>query len=415
MLSIAALSIAGIGVLATGFRAFRTNQHKEQTHRITYPQNQTIPVPQKKKSWQRIHNHIETVDTSLEKLKAALPQGDQGQRCPAATQKEINQLLSISSASMAMSAVGVLLYPPLTLLTLPALVYITIPVWRDAYRSLFYKREVDFYVLHSVAQLSLMLTGHFFLTALDYTFFYIAEKLVSRTQDQAKESLTQVFSDQPRFVWLLHDGVEIETPVENLMVGDQLAVTAGQMIAVDGTIMHGHAYIDQQILTGEAQAVEKEAGDKVFAGTLILQGKIRILVEKTGKETLAAEIDDLLQRTTDFKSGVHLKGQALANRSALPLLVLGAVALPLAGRVRAITVLFSGIGDTIRISAPVSVLNFLRLSSNEGILIKDGRVLELLSKVDTIVFDKTGTLTQEIPYVGAVYTTFGTTENQVLN
>uniref|UniRef100_UPI001177FC2D HAD-IC family P-type ATPase n=1 Tax=Candidatus Entotheonella palauensis TaxID=93172 RepID=UPI001177FC2D len=75
---------------------------------------------------------------------------------------------------------------------------------------------------------------------------------------------------------------------------------------------------------------------------------------------------------------------------------------------------FSGIGDTIRISAPVSVLNFLRLSSNEGILIKDGRVLELLSKVDTIVFDKTGTLTQEIPYVGAVYTTFGTTENQVL-
>lgn len=345
---------------------------------------------------------------------AWLPQSESGRLSKDEAEREINRLLSLSVGGLALSVVGAVAFSAANLVVFPLIVYVTIPIWRGALESLVQERKVNFYVLYGVAQLALIVTGQYFLAALDHALFFVAEKLVNRTQEHAKTSLISVFAEQPRSVWMLHNNTEIEVPVDRLKPGDWVVVAAGQIIGVDGTVTEGYATVDQHILTGESRPVEKNRGEEVFAGTVVLQGRIVVQAEKTGAETVAAQVGQLLERTTDYRVGVQLKGEAMADQTALPLLALGALALPVVGRVGSTAVLFSGIGDTIRVTAPTSVLNFLRLISQEGILVKDGRALELLVDVDTFVFDKTGTLTQDEPHVGAIHTVGAMAEDDLL-
>ena len=94
----------------------------------------------------------------------------------------------------------------------------------------------------------------------------------------------------------------------------------------------------------------------------------------------------------------------MTNQGASPTLALSALALPFLGSAGALAALNVGFGYHMRIIAPLSVLNYLSIASWKGILIKDGRSMEVLSQVDTVVFDKTGTLTEEVPTVGQIYT-----------
>ena len=98
----------------------------------------------------------------------------------------------------------------------------------------------------------------------------------------------------------------------------------------------------------------------------------------------------------------------------MPTLVLSAFTLRFLGTRSAATVLLSSFGGQMRVIAPISILNFLKIASEKGILVKDGRALEALQKIDTVVFDKTGTLTHEQPYVGTIMTCGSQTENEIL-
>jgi len=305
-------------------------------------------------------------------------------------------------------------YTPLVLLSLPGLVYGTVPIWKQAYKALFYEKKVKAALLNSIALPGMILSGYFFVATLSYVLYYISEKLLLKTKDRSIKSLTHIFGEQPQVVSILTDGVEIEIAFEALQVDDIVVVHAGQSIPVDGKIVNGYGSIDQRMLTGESQPAEKWMGERVFAATLLLEGKLDIQVEKAGQETVAAKIGDVLRHTTDFKSDVQLKGEKLADQSTLPILCLSALALPL-GNMAALTVLNADIGDTVRLVTPLSVLNFLQLASQKGILIKDGRALELLNEVDTVVFDKTGTLTLEQPHVGNIYTCNEMNENELLS
>ncbi|NJP07156.1 MAG: HAD-IC family P-type ATPase, partial [Chloroflexaceae bacterium] len=186
------------------------------------------------------------------------------------------------------------------------------------------------------------------------------------------------------------------------------------MISIDGTIVAGIASIDQHMLTGESQPADKEIGDPVFASTMVVSGRIAMTVERAGQDTVAARIGTILQQTADFKLSIQSRGERVADITAPPTLLLGALALPLLGVEAALAVLFSSLGYNMRIIAPLSLLNYLQITAHSGILIKDGRSLELLKKVDTVVFDKTGTLTLEQPNVCQIYSWNGYTEEQLL-
>lgn len=107
---------------------------------------------------------------------------------------------------------------------------------------------------------------------------------------KAKQQLTSVFDKHPEHVWVWVDGIEIQVAFDSLKVDDIVVVHAGEMIPADGAITEGTATVDQHVLTGEAQPIEKETGDKMFSSTLMLSGKILFKVEKAGSETTVAKI-----------------------------------------------------------------------------------------------------------------------------
>ncbi|NJL60082.1 MAG: hypothetical protein HC887_11045 [Desulfobacteraceae bacterium] len=178
---------------------------------------------------------------------------------------------------------------------------------------------------------------------------------------------------------MVQDKIEVEVPFERVKAGDIIAVNAGEYIPTDGMIVSGVASIDQHQLTGEAQPAERTVGDSVFAGTVVLSGRLRIRVEKAGKDTVIAQLGEILNRTADFKTSIQSRGQYIADQAVIPTLILGAAALPL-GMSRTIAILNSGFGYNMRLIAPIGMLNFLNIASQEGILIKDGTIFGIIAK-----------------------------------
>ncbi|MEK7991674.1 MAG: heavy metal translocating P-type ATPase, partial [Thiotrichaceae bacterium] len=283
-------------------------------------------------------------------------------------------------------------------------------MFRDFKRGHF----ISTYLVSTILMIGMIATGQLILAAMAGLLGGFLVKLMRRTEQNSQQQLINVFAGHPNQVWLERDGVEIQIGFDGLQIGDVVIVHAGEVIPVDGKIKVGSASIDQHVLTGESEPVDKGIGEDVFASTLVLAGKINIQVETAGEETVAANIGRVLNNTSDYKDTLMLRGRKIAD-SLLPIeLGLGAVTLVALGPIPAMGVLWSGLGYRMIMNGPISVLNYLQILARKGILIKDGRVLESLSKVDTVVFDKTGTLTQEQPTITAVHLFADYDESQIL-
>lgn len=318
-------------------------------------------------------------------------------------EKELNRNLAYSGATMATVLAARAFWPPLFLIALGLAAYmIRIPA-RRAYTALTREKRVKLPVLVTLNLAGTWLGGYFVVGGLGLMVFFLSEKLVVITRDRSYKSLINIFGQQARTVWALIDGVEVEIPFERLHEGDLIVVHAGQTVPADGVIVEGLATVDQHALTGESQPIEKGVGDPVFGATVALGGKIHVRIEKTGRETVAAQIGEILNRTTGYQMSIESKGLELAHALALPTLVLGSLAWPLVGYEAMIAILGASIGLNVKITGPIAMLNFLNIASTQAILVKDGRSLELLHTVDTVIFDKTGTLTLEQPHVVGVH------------
>ena len=323
---------------------------------------------------------------------------------PSAAEQQADSQLRFALTMLGVTAVGRLAFPPLLLLDLPAVLFIAWQNGRYAYQAWQQKGQITAEFVDLGIAAGIIASGYYGLAFGAFAMTALCRKLLARTEDQSRQSLINVFGQQPRTVWVLVDGVEVEVPFAQLQAGDTLIAGAGQLIAADGIISDGAASVDQHILTGEAKPVEKGIGDGVFAGTLVLMGKILIQVEKAGAATTAAQIGAILNQTIDYKQQIESRSVALSNAAALPTLAISAVALPFVGVNGALGVLESAVGYGLRLTGPIGMLNYLRAAAQQGILIKDGRSLELLKTIDTVVFDKTGTLTQEQPQIHAIHT-----------
>jgi Cu2+-exporting ATPase len=327
---------------------------------------------------------------------------------------QINKNIILSAGLIVLTTAGALGYPLLILLSIPGFVYLSVPIWRRGYYELFNRRKIGAAVLDSVIAVVMLYLKYFFASALFFTLYYVSRKILLKTEDSSRQSLINIWGETPQSVWIERSGVEVEIAFDKLEIGDVVVINAGETIPVDGVVEKGIGNVDQHILTGESQLAEKIDGDRVFASTILLSGKLHIRVDKAGTETVAAKIGDILNNTTDYKSSLQARGEKMAEKSALPTLVGGIVTLPVLGAQSAATILLSSFGAQMRVAAPISVLNFLKIASEQGILVKDGRALETLHSIDTVVFDKTGTLTQEQPYVKAAHACHLQTENEIL-
>ena len=223
----------------------------------------------------------------------------------------------------------------------------------------------------------------------------LCQKFEFLTQTVTRHNLTHLLGEQPSTVWVVKDDVEIEIPFEQLHLGDVVLLTAGQPVPVDGVVVQGTATVDQHRLTGESQPVEKVAGDSVLAATLVLGGNIRVRVEKTGAETAAAHIGDVLNRTVE-RQQIRLADQFKSvEKYRWPMLAGGALGWLVRGPATGAAMLGCNFMLTQIPLRLLTLLNGLGTGAERGILIKDGRALDRLTTIDTVVFDKTGTLTLE--------------------
>lgn len=290
-------------------------------------------------------------------------------------------------------------------------------VW--TYQGIKQARRLKMEHLFVVFLVGVWLSGYFIIGGLSFLLFNLIKKLTLQSQDQTRKEIINILGKQPHLVWVLQDGVEIEIPFERLQVGDILVVQAGQMIPVDGTIMQGEAAIDQHRLTGESQPLEAGAGNLVLAATVVLSGRVEIKVEKTGQATLASQIEDILANTLEHHHKIETRGEEIADRWVVPSLVVTGLTGATLGLQSAVAVLSNMPGLDMTLLGPMSLLIYLNLASRHHILIKDGRSLELLQKVDTVIFDKTGTLTLDQPQIKTVHLSAGLgahiTQNSVLS
>ncbi len=259
------------------------------------------------------------------------------------------------------------------------------------------------YLVGLAMLLGMIATGHLLLAACTGVMSSFFAGLINRLEDSSEQQLISVFSGHPEHVWLLRDGMEIQVDFHSLQAGDRLVVNAGEVIPADGRIESGEGQIDQHLLTGESQPVEKAAGDTVFASTLLLSGRLTIAVSSAGNDTMAAKIGNILNQTRSYKDNLIIRGRKVADRLLPVEMGLSAITLPLLGPNAAIAVLWANLGGNMAPLGSLSVLTYLQILSRHNILVKDGRVFELLRQVDTVVFDKTGTLTLEQPVVGQIY------------
>ncbi len=316
--------------------------------------------------------------------------------------QEVNRDLMLSAGALGLALAGSV-YPPLYMLGIATLLYlgrnIFRLIWRDFQRGNFF----NVYILMMAPFLGMIATGHLALAAFASVLGDFIVKILEKVEENSQKHLINVFAGHPVQVWLEKDGVEIQVDFKTIQPGDVVIVNAGEIIPVDGVIETGLANIDQHILTGESQPVERAPGDKVFAATLLLSGRIRVLVETAGEETVAAGIGLILNNTQSYKDNLVIRGKKMADSFVPAQIGLTAITLAALGPTSAVAVLWSSLASRMILYGPLSVLNYLQIFSRQGILIKDGRVLESLRQVDTFVFDKTGTLTLEQPVIGKIH------------
>ncbi len=338
-----------------------------------------------------------------------LPQTTRTQNTPPAAfkLKDYHQDKSLNKGFIA----AVSAFTLATLAPLPFFRTIALPLVVYAFKDLYYnvyqrlkQGKVNAHTLVAITISGLLfITGGLLFASMISVLFLSSVKLSAMLTNKSRQNIQDIFEKTPEQVWLVLNDVETQVPYEQIKAGDIVVAHAGSPIPVDGTIIEGCATIDQHVLTGESQPVEKAVGDGVFSSTILLSGKIYIKVEHAGADTTVAKITQILNDTVDFKSNLQMRSERISQDLVLPTLISSGLAIPLLGMHSALAVVNSHPKEKIAVVAPISTLNFINIALKNNILIKDGRALELLNTVDTVVFDKTGTLTVDCPTVGKIH------------
>ncbi len=233
----------------------------------------------------------------------------------------------------------------------------------------------------------------------------VGDLILEQTQDRARSAISKLMkldADEAFRVVAGEDGAEavVKVAATKLVVGDRIVVEAGCSVAADGVIVRGVASIDEKALTGESIPRERRTGDRVLAATVVLEGQIVVLVDRTGRDTTAAKIVQILEGAGAKPMTLQRETEKTADRLVLPTIGLAGGAAMFAQQIdRMTSVLITDFGTGIRIAVPTSALTAMTLAARQGVLVKGAQYLERLAKADAIVFDKTGTLTSGSPEV----------------
>lgn len=221
------------------------------------------------------------------------------------------------------------------------------------------------------------------------------------------------------------DGAEEEIGLDAVAVGDRLRVRPGEKIPVDAVVVEGRSAVDESMVTGESMPVTKEVGTKVIGGTLNQSGALIVTTEKVGRDTMLAQIVQLVAEAQRSRAPI----QRLADEVAawfVPAVIAVAILAFAAwsifgpeprfsyGLIAAVAVLIIACPCALGLATPMSIMVGVGRGAQAGVLIKNAEALERMEKIDTLVVDKTGTLTEGKPAVTAIAPAEGLSETDVL-
>ena len=308
-------------------------------------------------------------------------------------------VLPVSSLALALLA-GPLSLPPLAV---AAFILVAARLsFKRAWEGLREERRINVDALDALAVAIHSLEGFLVGPALMISMIEGGEAVRDATQRIAHSASTDLLASLQADVRRLDDsgGEEVIASTE-VEPGDRLVFYPGDSIPVDGEVEKGEVSFDVVKLTGESVPRHAEAGDEVLAGFILLEGTLIMRATAVGEHTRIGQITAMIDSAPVFDTRVGNVAARIANRFVLPTLALAGVSLLLsAGNLaQAASLLMFDLGTGLRVSVPTAIMAALTRAGSQGLLIRSGRALELLTDVDVVVFDKTGTLTQGHPSV----------------
>lgn len=278
-----------------------------------------------------------------------------------------------------------------------------IPLVIRAGESLRYK-IISIESLVSLAVVGAFVIGEYNEAGIVVWLFTFGDWLEEITLNKTRQSIRELTALAPQTALRIngHQAPE-EIDIDEVEPGDQLLVKTGSQIPVDGLVVAGDGHVNEASLTGESVPVHKRVQDSVSAGTILTSGTLTVVTEQVGEDTIFGKLIELVENAQDSQT----QTQRLIDRFSqfyTPLVLVLAILVGLISRdlSLAITVLVLGCPGALVIGVPVSTVAGIGTAAKKGIMVKGGKVLESLRKVDTLVFDKTGTLTVGKPQVETV-------------
>jgi len=273
------------------------------------------------------------------------------------------------------------------------------PLIRHAYKDL-KARAITAEVFMALGVAAATAIGEFRSAAIIALFMLIAEFIDSFTMEKSRKAIKDLIDTAPKTARIKKGETEIEIPIEGVKKGDIVVVKPGEKIPVEGIIISGRSSVNQAPITGEPVPVEKKEDDVVYAATINQLGVLFVKVTHTGKDTTYARIIRLVEEAESSKAPVQRVADRFASYFTPSILIIAVLTLIITGKItNAIAVIVVACPCAVALATPLAVVASMGKAAKRGIIIKGGRYLEALAKVDTIVMDKTGTVTMGDPVV----------------
>ncbi len=254
-------------------------------------------------------------------------------------------------------------------------------------------------------------------------FILLGRYLEAKSRGQASQAVAKLMQLGAKSAHVVKEGHMTDVPIEQVRVGDVLAIKPGEKFPVDGKVIKGQTEVDESMLTGESMPVSKSGGDQVFGATINGHGFVHMQALKVGKDTVLSQIVRMVEDAQVKKAPI----QKLADRIAgifVPIVI--ALALATLGGwllathdfaralIAAVAVLVIACPCALGLATPVAILVGTGEGAKKGILIKNGESLEKAKQIDVVLFDKTGTLTNGKPEVTDIIPLEGRTHREIL-
>lgn len=213
-----------------------------------------------------------------------------------------HQAWLIASGSLIFAILGVLFSPTLFFISVFGVTYNLVCLWHSVLKLLFQERRINASIIDAMTVSGLLVTKHYLAASLIDWIFYSLRWIVLKVRTDFQENLLSLLGIIPNSVWLWHNEVEIEVPLEEAQIGDIVVMQTGDIIPVDGTIVEGTILVNQAIFTHDSQPIEKRLGDQLIAFTEIISGKVLVKLNKSGRETITAKINKIIAQMTELQT-----------------------------------------------------------------------------------------------------------------